>query len=175
MSDPTDLSTRLKALEEDFAAPKAARSNSSLLIFGILGAAAVVGTGVYFALSGPETSPRLATQSAQDFQTGGSAFGDMDVRRDPPPSPERVAEPVPETPSEMTALLEQLSAMQAELVALRDAPAPADDGRASELSDLQAQIRDMQAAADQAGREAQEAARRLDRELAETQPPDHPP
>ena len=37
MSDPTDLSTRLKALEEDFAAPKAARSNSSLLIFGILG------------------------------------------------------------------------------------------------------------------------------------------
>jgi len=167
MSDPTDLSTRLKALEEDFAAPKAARSNSSLLIFGILGAAAVVGTGVYFALSGPETSPRLATQSAQDFQTGGSAFGDMDVRRDPPPSPERVAEPVPETPSEMTALLEQLSAMQAELVALRDAPAPADDGRASELSDLHAQIRDMQAAADQAGREAQEAARRLDRELAE--------
>ncbi|TQM90142.1 TrbI/VirB10 family protein [Roseinatronobacter monicus] len=172
MSDPSDLSTRLKALEDDFVAPKAARTNSPLLIFGILGAAAIVGAGVYFALSGPETTPRMATQSARDFQIGGSAFGDMDmVRRDPPPvAPPPTAtapEPAPERPSEMTALLEQLSAMQAELAALRDTPAPADDGRASELSDLQRQIRDMQAAADQAGREAQEAARRLDRELSE--------
>ncbi|MGP9790885.1 TrbI/VirB10 family protein [Roseinatronobacter sp. NSM] len=168
MSDPSDLSSRLKALEDDFAAPKAAKPNSPLLVLGIVGAAAVVGAGVYFALSGPETTPRMATQSAQDFQIGGSAFGDMDMaRRDPPPAPAPAAAPEPETPSEMTALLEQLATMQAELAALRDAPAPADDGRASELSDLQRQIHDMQAAADQAGREAQEAARRLDRELLE--------
>lgn len=168
MSDPSDLSSRLKALEDDFAAPKAAKPNSPLLVLGILGAAAIVGTSVYFALSGPETTPRMATQSARDFQTGGAAFGDMDMaRRDPPPAPAPAAAPEPETPSEMTALLEQLSAMQAELAALRDLPARADDGRASELSELQRQIEEMQAAADQAQREAQEAARRLDRELSE--------
>lgn len=168
MSDPSDLSSRLKALEDDFAAPKAAKPNSPLLVLGILGAAAIVGTGVYFALSGSEATPRMATQSAQDFQIGGSAFGDMDMaRRDPPPAPPPPAAPEPETPSEMTALLEQLAAMQAELAALRDTPARADDGRASELSDLQRQIEEMQSAADQAQREAQEAARRLDRELSE--------
>jgi type IV secretion system protein VirB10 len=166
MSDPSDLSSRLKALEDDFAAPRAEKPNSPLLVLGIIGAAAVIGTGVYFALSGPETVPRMATQSARDFQIGGSAFGDMDmVRRDPPPAP--ATAPEPETPSEMTALLEQLSAMQAELAALRDTPARPDDGRANELSDLQRQIEEMQAAADQAQREAQEAARRLDRELSE--------
>jgi type IV secretion system protein VirB10 len=168
MSDPSDLSSRLKALENDFAAPKAAKPNSLLLVLGILAAAAVVGTGVYFALNRPETTPRMATQSARDFQIGGSAFGNMDMlRRDPPPAPAPAAAPGPETPNEMTALLEQLSAMQAELAALRDTPARPDDGRASELSDLQRQIEQMQSAADQAQREAQEAARRLDRELSD--------
>lgn len=168
MSDPSDLSSRLKALEDDFAAPRAEKPNSPLLVLGIFGAAAVIGTGVYFALSGPETAPRMATQSARDFQIGGSAFGDMDMlRRDPPPERAPAAAPEPETPSEMTALLEQLSAMQAELAALRDTPARPDDGRANELSDLQRQIEEMQAAANQAQREAQEAARRLDRELSE--------
>ena len=168
MSDPSDLSSRLKALEDDFAAPKAAKAHSPLLVLGIVGAAAFVGAGVYFALSGPETTPRMATQSARDFQIGGSAFGDMDIaRRDPPPAPTPAAVPEPETPREMTALLEQLAAMQAELATLRDTPARPDDGRASELSDLQAQMQEMQAAADEAGRDAQEAARRLDRELSE--------
>ena len=168
MSDPSDLSSRLKALEDDFAAPKAAKPNSPLLILGIVGAAAVVGIGVYFALSGPETTPRMATQSAQDFQIGGAAFGDMDmVRHDPPSAPAPAAVPEPETPSEMSALLEQLTAMQAELAALRDTPTRPDDGRANELSELQRQIQEMQAAANQAQREAQEAARRLDRELSE--------
>ena len=167
MSDPSDLSSRLKALENDFAAPKAAKPNSPLLVMGILGAAAVVSGGVYFALSGPESSARLATQSAEDFQIGGSAFGDMEVRREPAATASSPVESVPEAPSEMAALLEQLSAMQAELAALWDTPARHDDGRASELSELQAQIQEMQTAADQAQREAQEAARRLDRELSE--------
>lgn len=168
MSDPADLSSRLKALEDDFAAPKAAKPNSPLLVMGILGTAAIVGTGVYFALSGPEAAPRMATQSARDFQTGGAAFGDMEVRRDPPPSRQALPpEPEPESPSEMSALLAQLADMRAELAALRDAPATSDGANAGELSDLQAQIREMQSAADQAQREAQEAARRLDRELAE--------
>lgn len=136
-------------------------------MLGILGAAAAVGAAVYVALNVPKDSTRLATQSAQDFQIGGSAFGDMEVASAPPPPSPHAADTAPQESSELATLLEQLAAMQAELTALREAPASPDDGRESELSDLQAQIHEMQAAADQAQREAQEAARRLDRELSE--------
>ena len=166
MSEDRDLSTRLNALEGEIERPRAAR-HSPLLILGIFAAAAVMAVAVFYLMRESDTAPRLGTQSSREFQTGGSAFGDMEItRRDPPPP---APAPAPDAPSEMAQLLEQLAAMQAELAALRAAPPSAgDDGaQAAELSALQTQITRMQAAADQAQREAQEAARRLDRDLAE--------
>lgn len=169
MTEKEDLSSRLKTLDDDFEGSKIKRTNTSpLLALGIFAVAMLIGGGVYYALTQEQAGTAFQTQSTQDFQTGGAAFGDLEMaRRDPLPvttGPVPATEPEPQPNSEMTALLEQLAAMQAELAALRAAPA---DTGSEELSDLQRQMAAIQAAADQAQRDAEAAARRLDRELAD--------
>ncbi len=167
MSDKEDLSSKLRALEDDFEGATIKRTKSSpLLALGIFALAALVAGGVYLALIQEDSGPRFETQRAADFQTAGAAFGDMDVPRST--LVETALPVVPETEptdnSEMEALLAQMAALQDELNALRDAPPEADQGA---LTDLRRQMQDMEDAAERTRREAQEAARRLDRELAE--------
>ena len=167
MSDKEDLSSKLRALEDDFEGTTIKRTKSSpLLALGIFALAAVVAGGVYFALTQEDSGARFETQRAADFQTGGAAFGDMDVPRSPPVETALplAPEPEPQDNREMEALLAQMAALQDELNALRDAPPETDQ---SALTELQRQMRDMEEAAENARREAQEAARRLDRELAD--------
>ena len=167
MSDKEDLSSKLRALEDDFEGATIKRTKSSpLLALGIFALAAVVAGGVYFALTHDDSGPQFETQRAADFQTGAAAFGDMDFPFSPPveTAPPLAPEPEPQDNSEMEALLTQMAALQVELNALRDAPPETDQ---TALTDLQRQMRDMEEAAERARREAQDAARRLDRELAE--------
>lgn len=169
MSDKEDLSSKLRGLEDDFEGTTIKRTKSSpLLVLGIFSLAAVVAGGVYFALTQEDSGARFETQRAPDFQTGAPAFGDMDVPRSPPVETARARapepEPEPQDKSEMEALLAQMAALQDELNALRDAPPETDQ---SALTELQRQMRDMEEAAENARREAQGEARRLDRELAD--------
>lgn len=176
MTDNTDLSARLKALDHD---PEHAdkKKRSPIAAVLVLFLAAAIVAWVFYLLAQPRTEAPLGTQTTREFQTRGSAFGDMEttaprpvVETAPPPvdtPPAQVT--VVEAPSnDMAVLLDQLAAMQAEIAALRQTPdAPADDGQSTAMAALQAQIDALQASAEDAQRQADEASRQMQRDLAE--------
>lgn len=167
MSDPenAELEKRLAALEKGRArAPRGEPRRSPLLalvVVGIIGA----GGALLLFLSQPEEEVVLPTATPDVFQSEGDGFGAMETL--PPPAPEVVfVTPDPVEPN--AELLAQISALQAQIEGLRNAPEPVveDSTAATEaIEALTAQITALQAAADAAQQEFQDALTARDRSL----------
>lgn len=169
-----DLSARLKTLE---AAPAAGGSGRSpWKIAAALGASLISAGGVYYALTSGQTDNPLQTQSAGEFQQGTPAWGDLDnprrasqvrpVQSSPAPAP-APSEPQPDPA--MTALMDKLSAMEAEMAAMREAQGASgpDPETTSQMEALRQQLAEATAAATEAQAKADERARELERQLQE--------
>lgn len=169
-----DLSARLKTLE---AAPAAGASGRSpWKIAAALGASLISAGGVYYALTSGQTDNALQTQSAGEFQQGTPAWGDLDnprraaqvqpVQSSPAPAP-APSEPQPDPA--MTALMDKLSAMEAEMAAMREAQGASgpDPETTSQMEALRQQLAEATAAATEAQAKADERARELERQLQE--------
>jgi len=114
-----ELERRLAALEKGSArGPKAAPRRSPLLalvVVGIIGA----GGALLYVLSQPEEEVALPTATPDVFQSEGDGFGAIETL--PPPEPEVVfVAPDPVEPN--AELLAQISALQAQIEELRNAP-----------------------------------------------------
>jgi type IV secretion system protein VirB10 len=152
MSEPEnpELERRLAALEKGSArAPKTAPRRSPLLalvVVGIIGA----GGALLYVLSQPEEEVALPTATPDVFQSEGDGFGAIETL--PPPEPEVVF--VAPDPAEPNAeLLAQITALQAQIEELRNAPESVveDNTAAAEAIDaLTAQIAALQAASEAA-------------------------
>jgi type IV secretion system protein VirB10 len=121
MSEPEnpELERRLAALEKGSArAPKTAPRRSPLLalvVVGIIGA----GGALLYVLAQPEEEVALPTATPDVFQSEGDGFGAIETL--PPPEPEVVfVAPDPVEPN--AELLAQISALQAQIEELRNAP-----------------------------------------------------
>lgn len=152
MSEPEnpELERRLAALEKGSArAPKTAPRRSPLLALAVVG---IIGAGgaLLFLLSQPEEEVALPTATPDVFQSEGDGFGAIETL--PPPEPEVVF--VAPDPAEPNAeLLAQITALQAQIEELRNAPEAIveDNTAAAEAIDaLTAQIAALQAASEAA-------------------------
>ena len=123
MSDTenSELEKRLAALEQGSArGPSAAPRRSPLLALVVV---LVIGAGgaLLYLISQPEEEEALPTATPDVFQNEGDGFGAIETL--PPPEPEVVL--VPSAPAEPNAeLLTQITALQAQIEELRNAPEP---------------------------------------------------
>ncbi|MCO6385268.1 TrbI/VirB10 family protein [Oceanicola sp. 502str15] len=170
MSDTSnpDLERRLAALEQGYprqrtAKPRQRRRLALLVVALILTGGAVL---YFVARSGDELS--LPTATPDEFQTEGDGFGEI-TPLDPPPAPEPeivLVEPAPAEPN--AELLAQIAALQAEIEALKTAPASGvetDDAAAAAIEALTARIAALQAASEAAQTAFQDELAARDREL----------
>ena len=167
MSDTenTELEKRLAALEKGSArAPTAAQRRSPLLALIVV---LVIGAGgaLLYLLSQPDEEEALPTATPDVFQNEGDGFGAIETL--PPPEPEVVfAGPDPVEPN--AELLAQITALQAQIEELRNAPEPVveEDTAAAEAIDaLTAQIAALQAASEAAQQRFQNELTARDRSL----------
>jgi type IV secretion system protein VirB10 len=167
MSDPEnpELEKRLAALEKGSArAPKAAPRQSPLLALVVVGIIGVGGALLYL-LAQPEEEVVLPTATPDVFQSEGDGFGAIDTL--PPPAPE-VVFVVPDPIEPNAELLAQISALQAQIGELRNAPEPVveDNSAAAEAIDaLTAQIAALQTASEAAQERFQAELTARDRSL----------
>jgi type IV secretion system protein VirB10 len=167
MSDTenAELEKRLAALEKGKGAslPPAPRRSPLLALVVVL----VIGAGgaLLYLLSQPEEEETLPTATPDVFQNEGDGFGTIEAV--PPPEPEVVlVEPEPAEPD--AKLLDQISALQAQIEELRNAPEPVveEDTAAAEAIDaLTAQIAALQAASEAAQQRFQDELTARDRSL----------
>lgn len=172
-----DLSTRLKLLDSDPQGGRRLRRSPGVIAAAL--AVSVIPAGiVYYALSRDAGDVPLVTQTSGEFQRGGPAWGDLEnpragaqprsqpvaVATSPAPAP---AEPQPDPA--MTALMEKLSAMEAEMAALRDSRAASgpDPQTTAAMEELRRQLEEATEAAAAAQVKADERARDLERQLQE--------
>src|SRR6056297_1852131 len=167
MSDTenTELEKRLAALEKGSArAPTAAQRRSPLLALIVV---LVIGAGgaLLYLLSQPDEEEALPTATPDVFQNEGDGFGAIETL--PPPEPEVVF--VGPDPAEPNAeLLAQITALQAQIEELRNAPEPVveEDTAAEEAIDaLATQIAALQAASEAAQQRFQDELTARDRSL----------
>ena len=167
MSDTenTELEKRLAALEKGSArAPTAAQRRSPLLALIVV---LVIGAGgaLLYLLSQPDEEEALPTATPDVFQNEGDGFGAIETL--PPPEPEVVfVGPDPVEPN--AELLAQITALQAQIEELRNAPEPVveDNTAAAEAIDaLTAQIAALQAASEAAQQRFQDELTARDRSL----------
>ncbi|MCE8008326.1 TrbI/VirB10 family protein [Aestuariivita sp.] len=167
MSDTgnTELEKRLAALEKGSArAPIAAQRRSPLLALIVI---LVIGAGgaLLYLLSQPDEEEALPTATPDVFQNEGDGFGAIETL--PPPEPEVVfVGPDPVEPN--AELLAQITALQAQIEELRNAPEPVveEDTAAAEAIDaLTAQIAALQAASEAAQQRFQDELTARDRSL----------
>ena len=167
MSDTenTELEKRLAALEKGSArAPTAAQRRSPLLALIVV---LVIGAGgaLLYLLSQPDEEEALPTATPDVFQNEGDGFGAIETL--PPPEPEVVfVGPDPVEPN--AELLAQITALQAQIEELRNAPEPVveEDTAAAEAIDaLTAQIAALQAASEAAQQRLQDELTARDRSL----------
>ena len=167
MSDTenTELEKRLAALEKGSArAPTAAQRRSPLLALIVV---LVIGAGgaLLYLLSQPDEEEALPTATPDVFQNEGDGFGAIETL--PPPEPEVVfVAPDPVEPN--TELLAQITALQAQIEELRNAPEPVveEDTAAAEAIDaMTAQIATLQAASEAAQQRFQDELTARDRSL----------
>lgn len=158
-----ELAARLATL--DASAGTRSRARRPSRVTAPLGSAALVIVGGFaWQITMPDPDPVMPTAAAEEFQTAGSAFGELP----PSPRPEPVAAPVPaavlvpESPSATEQeLREALATLQAELADLRAQPVEtADPDAAAAITDLTAQIAALTTS-------AAEAQHDLERQLAE--------
>lgn len=174
-----DLSARLKILDADPQGGRRLRRSPGVIAAAL--AVSVIPAGiVYYTLSRDSRDAPLVTQTSGEFQTGGAAWGDLETSRagtQPRPQPVAVeaspaptpvaAEPQPDPA--MTALLEKLDAMEAEMAALRESQAATgpDPQTTAAMEALRQQLEDATEAAAAAQSKADERARDLERQLEE--------
>lgn len=174
-----DLSARLKILDADPQGGRRLRRSPSVIAAAL--AVSVIPAGiVYYTLSRDSGDAPLVTQTSGEFQTGGPAWGDLETSRagtQPRPQPVAVeaspapipaaAEPQPDPA--MTALLEKLDAMEAEMADLRESQAATgpDPQTTAAMEALRQQLEDATEAAAEAQSKADERARDLERQLQE--------
>ena len=160
-----ELEKRLAALEQGKGAgsPPAPRRSSLLALVVVL----VIGAGgsLLYLLSQPEKEEALPTATPDVFQNEGDGFGTIETL--PPPDPEVVlVAPEPEKPN--AELLAQLTALQAQIEELRNAPEPVieEDTRATEALDaMTARIAELQAASEASQKQLRDELTARDREL----------
>lgn len=167
MSDTenTELEKRLAALEKGSArAPTAAQRRSPLLALIVVLVSGAGGALLYL-LSQPDEEEALPTATPDVFQNEGDGFGAIETL--PPPEPEVVfVGPDPIEPN--AELLAQITALQAQIEELRNAPEPVveEDTAAAEAIDaLTAQIAALQAASEAAQQRFQDELMARDRSL----------
>ena len=167
MSDTgnTELEKRLAALEKGSArAPTAAQRRSPLLALIVV---LVIGAGgaLLYLLSQPDEEEALPTATPDVFQNEGDGFGAIETL--PPPEPEVVfVGPDPVEPN--AELLAQITALQAQIEELRNAPEPVveeDTAAADAIDALTAQIAALQAASETAQQQFRDELTARDREL----------
>lgn len=161
----TELEKRLAALEQGSArgAPVTPRRSPLLALVVVL----VIGAGgaLLYLLSQPEEEEALPTATPDVFQNEGDGFGAIETL--PPPEPEIVImAPDPVEPN--AELLAQITALQAQIEELRNAPEPVveDNTAAAEAIDaLTTQIAALQAASETAQQQFRDELTRRDRAL----------
>jgi type IV secretion system protein VirB10 len=167
MSDTenSELEKRLAALEQGSArGPSAAPRRSPLLALVVV---LVIGAGgaLLYLISQPEEEEALPTATPDVFQNEGDGFGAIETL--PPPEPEVVL--VPSAPAEPNAeLLTQITALQAQIEELRNAPEPVveqDTAAAEAIDALTAQISALQAASESAQQQFRDELTARDRAL----------
>jgi len=167
MSDTgnADLEKRLAALEQGKGAgsPPAPRRSPLLALVVVL----VIGAGgaLLYLLLQPDEEEALPTATPDVFQNEGDGFGAIETL--PPPEPEVVfVGPDPVEPN--AELLARITALQAQIEELRNAPEPVveeDTAAAEEIDALTAQIAALQAASETAQQRFQNELTARDRSL----------
>ncbi|MCI2400883.1 TrbI/VirB10 family protein [Aliiroseovarius subalbicans] len=169
MSDNNaDLEQRLAALEQGNPrhgpAPKRRSPLLALLIVGLI----LVGGALLYLMSKPEEEIALPTATPDEFQAEGDGFGEIEPFV-PPPAPEPEIVVVTPGPVEPNAeLLAQITALQAQIEELKNAPEPVveEDTAAAEAIDaLTAQIAALQAASEGAQEQFREELAARDRAM----------
>lgn len=162
LAGPDDLAARLAAFETATAGRNTRRP--SLLTALLASAAFVVVGGLTWRMTAAAPEPVMPTAAAEEFQTAGSAFGELTPAPLPGPvaAPVPAAAPLPEGPSATEQeLRDALAALRAELADLRARPVDAGDAdAAAAIADLTAQIAALTAS-------SAESQRALERQLAE--------
>ena len=174
-----DLSARLKILDADPQGGRRLRRSPGVIAAAL--AVSVIPAGiVYYTLSRDSGDAPLVTQTSGEFQRGGPAWGDLETSRagtQPRPQPVAVeaspapapaaAEPQPDPA--MTALLEKLTAMEAEMASLRESQAASgpDPQTTEAMEALRQQLAEATKAAADAQAKADERARELERQVQE--------
>jgi type IV secretion system protein VirB10 len=158
-----DLAARLAALERTSGRVRP-RGRPSALTALLGGSALLILGGLAWAALKPAPQPLMATAAPEEFQSQGSGFGNL--------APMSVAEPVPLPPTDTgpseteQALMESLSALQAELDELRSRPVATPDNAAElALADLTSEIAALQEASAEAQRALERQLTERDREL----------
>jgi len=164
-TENTELEKRLAALEKGSArAPTAAQRRSPLLALVVV---LVIGAGgaLLYLLLQPDEEEALPTATPDVFQNEGDGFGAIETL--PPPEPEVVfVGPDPVEPN--AELLARITALQAQIEELRNAPEPVveeDTAAAEEIDALTAQIAALQAASETAQQRFQNELTARDRSL----------
>jgi len=164
-TENTELEKRLAALEKGSArAPTAAQRRSPLLALVVV---LVIGAGgaLLYLLLQPDEEEALPTATPDVFQNEGDGFGAIETL--PPPEPEVVfVGPDPVEPN--AELLARITALQAQIEELRNAPEPVveEDTAAAEAIDaLTAQIAALQAASEAAQQRFQDELTARDRSI----------
>lgn len=157
-----DLAARLATFE---ASTGKRNTRRPTLATALLASAALVTVGgLAWRMTAPAPEPVMPTAAAEEFQTAGSAFGELIPAPLPEPVPATVPTvvPVPDGPSATEQeLRDALAALQAELADLRARPVDAGDAdAAAAIADLTAQMAALSAT-------SAEAQRTLERQLAE--------
>ncbi len=167
MSDTenTELEKRLATLEKDSARAPTAPQRRSLLLALVVVLVIGAGGALLYLLSQPEEEEVLPTATPDVFQSEGDGFGAIETL--PTPEPEVVfVAPDPVEPN--AKLLAQITALQAQIEELRNAPEPVveEDTAAAEAIDaLTAQIAALQAASEAAQQRFQDELAARDRSL----------
>lgn len=147
-----DVSERLARLEAgNEGSPVLASRRSPLMALLIVALIGLVGF-VFYLLNQPEEEIVLPTATPDEFQPEGDGFGTIEPFV-PPATPEPEVIEVPASVEPNAELLEQIAALQAQIEAIQNAPAPAveeDTAAAEAMNALTAQLAELQRASEAA-------------------------
>ncbi|MDU9006743.1 TrbI/VirB10 family protein [Sedimentitalea todarodis] len=164
-----DVSERLARLEAgNEGSPVLASRRSPLMALLIVALIGLVGF-VFYLLNQPEEEIVLPTATPDEFQPEGDGFGTIEPFV-PPATPEPEVIEVPASVEPNAELLEQIAALQAQIEAIQNAPAPAveeDTAAAEAMNALTAQLAELQRASEAAQQKFADDLAARDRELQE--------
>lgn len=153
MSERAELEQRLAALEKGFPRQATSPRRRSPLLAALVMALILLAGMVFLQVSQPAEEALLPTATPDEFQTEGDGFGEIEPFVPPPPPDPEVIVVTAEPQAPNSELLARLEALQAEVAALRTAPAQTleENTAAVEAIDaLTAQIATLQEASEQA-------------------------